>query len=137
MSEQPDYESVHVPRGKTKPELTYTERRADLLRRIRQVGGPMFLPERSDLAQEYDVSRQTIQKDLRKLGEYVDDNLGAGEALEVDPFLWRCAKDLYEQGDQFKAAKIALKTAEWRRKSELDDLLERVEALEEDLDPQP
>lgn len=126
-----DYESVHVPLGKEPDELTYAERRADLLRRIRQVGGPMFLPDKSDLAKEYGVSRQTVHKDLRKLGEYVDDNLGDGEALELDPFLWRCAKNLFEKGEEHKAAKVALNLSEWRRLSELEDLEDRLTELEE------
>lgn len=132
MSGEPDYQSVHVPKGKRPEEYDWRERRADLLRRIREAGGTLFL-NKSEVAREYDVARSTLYNDLEKLSEYAEGSLGERESLD--------AEALRERGDHAKAAKVEKEAArvfrwqsEWRMTSELEDLLERIEEIEERMD---
>lgn len=147
MSGEPDYQSVHVPKGKRPEEYDWRERRADLLRRIRKAGGTLFL-NKSEVTREYDVARSTLYNDLEKLSEYAEGSLGERESLDGEALYGRTlrkllgdAEVLRERGDHAKAAKVEKEAArvfrwqsEWRMTSELEDLLERIEEIEERMD---
>lgn len=144
MSGEPDYESVHVKAGLRPEEYGWRQRRADLLRRIKEAGGVAML-NKSELAREYDVARSTLYNDLERLAEYADESLGERESLDGEALYGRALRKLLsdadalrQQGKHAKAASVEKEAArvfkwqsEWRMTSELDDLLERVEALEE------
>lgn len=146
---EPDYRHVHVPKGKRPAEYDWRERRADLLRRIHEAGGPHFL-NKSDLAREYDVARTTLYNDLEKLREAVDGRLGEGEGLEGEALLWRTIERLTEdaealraQGEHAQAAKADKEAArvftwlsEWRKAETVEEILERLAAVEERVESQ-
>jgi len=141
----PDYRAVHVKEGLRPEEYDWRQRRADLLRRISEAGGwPML--NKSRLAHEvYDVARSTLYSDKEALAEYAEESLGEHESLDGEALYGRTLRKLLsdadalrQQGDHAKAASVEKEAArvfkwqsEWRMTSELDDLLERVEALEE------
>jgi len=144
MSGEPDYESVHLKAGLRPEKYGWRQRRADLLRRIKDAGGVNML-NKSDLAREYDVARSTLYNDFERLAEYADESLGERESLDGEALYGRAlrkplsdADALRQQGKHAKAASVGKEAArvfrwqsEWRMTSELDELLERVEALEE------
>jgi len=78
-----DYEAVKVPEGKHPEEYHYTERRAEILHKIRNGASPWSLNQ-TELAKRYDVSQPQIHKDLKRLKSFLKDNLGADAALEAN-----------------------------------------------------
>jgi|GEM_PF-3282419 len=135
MSE--DYRAVEVPSGKDPASYTYHERRAELLTAIEASGSPRLM-NYAAYGRRYDVSREQIRKDVERLGEYVNEAADEDAAtLEGEAFLWRCARELLEQGDYRDAARTYLDLEEWRRQDDLEDLMARVEALEQNRRERP
>jgi len=133
MSE--DYRAVEVPFGKDPESYSYAERRAELLTFIESAGSPRLL-NYAAYGRRYGVSREQIRKDVERLGEYLNEAADEDAAtLEGEAFLWRCARELLEDGEYRKAAQTYLDLEEWRRQGDLEDLLERIEALERGSEP--
>jgi len=114
-SSTPDYRSVELPDADEKPrtEWHYTQRRAELLQRIRDAGHPGRLNQ-GELADEYGVSQQQISKDMKRIGQSIrsalDDNR---RVLTVDSTVQRAIRGLLEDGDYYKAGQLALDYDEW------------------------
>lgn len=126
-----DYRAVEIPTGKDPESYTYHERRAELLGFIEAAGSPRLL-NFAAYGRRYGVSREQIRKDVERLGEYMNDASDTdASTLEGEAFLWRCCRELLEDGEYRKAAQTYLDLEEWRRLGDLEELLERVEALEE------
>ena len=145
----PAYNEVHVPVGLTDAEVgdDWRLRRADLLQRIMDAGGWAML-NISELARTYDVDRSTLYSDKEALAEYVDGELGGHETLDGEALYGRAVRDLLEdaealrsQGDRQAAAKVTKEAArvftwqsEWRKAEGLEQIEERLDALEEELE---
>lgn len=106
-----DYAAVHVPEGKRPEEYHYTERRAEILNKIRSGSSPWQLNQ-SELARRYDVSQPTIHKDLKRLKTYLKDNLGEDAELEANELfrdvvdnIRNDAQALRQQGERSEAAR--------------------------------
>jgi len=106
-----DYQAVHVPEGKRPEEYHYTERRAEILQKIRNGSSPWQLNQ-TELAKRYDVSQPSIHKDLKRLKTYLRDNLGEDAELEANELfrdsvdkIRRDAEALRAQGDHSEAAR--------------------------------
>jgi hypothetical protein len=138
------YDRVHVKEGLRPEEYGWRQRRADLWRRIRAEGGAHNL-NKSHLAHDvYDVARSTLYDDLDALSEWASESLNDREALDGEALFARTLRNLQadadalrNQGNHAKAASVekdAVKVfrwaSEWRAVSDLEELLERVEALE-------
>lgn len=127
-----DYRAVEVPDAKDPAEYSYRERRAELLSLIEEAGSPRLL-NYAAYGRRYDVSREQVRKDVQRLGSYLNEAADDDAAtLEGEAFLWRCARELLEDEEYRKAAQTFLDLEEWRRQSDLEDLLERIEALEQE-----
>ena len=127
-----DYRAVET-KGVDPEDYDYRQRRAELLIAVENAGGPRRI-NYAAMGRRYGVTRETIRKDMERLGEYVDESMGSDTTtLEGEAFLWRCARKLLENGEYRKAAQTYLDLDEWRRQTELDDILERIEKIEEEL----
>lgn len=135
MSGDIDYRAVEVPDGKDPENMTYAERRAEILDLIEKRGSPRLV-NGARLAERYGCTRQMIHKDLDRLAEWADENQGDREVLEGDALYWRCIQGLLEDGEYRKAAQTLSDYHDWLRTNDLEDLLERIEALEREHEQQ-
>jgi len=106
-----DYAAVKVPEGKHPEEYHYTERRAEILSKIRNGTSPWALNQ-TELAKRYDVSQPSIHKDLKRLKTYLKDQLGADAELEANELFREIvttmredAAALRQQGERGEAAR--------------------------------
>ena len=106
-----NYAAVHVPEGKRPEEYHYTERRAEILGKIRNGSSPWQLNQ-SELAKRYDVSQPTIHKDLKRLKTFLRDRLGEDAELEANELfrdsvdkIRKDAEALRQQGERAEAAR--------------------------------
>jgi len=132
-SNQPDYAAI-TPSGKPPTEYSYTERRAELLQQIEDLGHPSALNQ-TELADRYDVSQQQISKDLDRLDEYVRGRLGRRRDLEIGSVLKRCMTGALEEGNWNDARKAATAYDEYLdRRIDTLEFRRRIAALEEAAD---
>ena len=132
-SNQPDYAAI-TPTGKPPTEYSYTERRAELLQQIEDLGHPSALNQ-TELADRYDVSQQQISKDLDRLDEYVRGRLGRRRDLEIGSVLKRCMTGALEEGNWNDARKAATAYDEYLdRRIDTLEVRERIAALEDAAD---
>jgi hypothetical protein len=132
-STQPDYAAI-TPSGKPPTEYSYTERRAELLQQIEDLGHPSALNQ-TELADRYDVSQQQISKDLDRLDEYVRGRLGRRRDLEIGSVLKRCMTGALEEGNWNDARKAATAYDEYLdRRIDTLEFRERIAALEDAAD---
>jgi len=127
-----DYSTVEVPTTKPPEEFTYQERRADLLRQIRDLGHPSMIHQ-GEAAERYGVSQGQISKDLSRLAESVREHIVDRDrrAFTVDSVVRRSIQGLLEDDEYRKAAQTAMEWDEWLTEfHDLEVLTERVEALE-------
>ena len=127
---QPDYGSAQIP-SKPPSQYSYVERRASLLEEIYNLGHPRFIHQ-SEAADRYGVSQAQISKDLKRLAEHVDADLGSRRALATDAVFQRCLRGLLEEGEYRDAARTVKDWNEWVDEyKELAELKERLAALEQ------
>ena len=132
-SSQPDYAAI-TPSGKPPTEYSYTERRAELLQQIEDLGHPSALNQ-TELADRYDVSQQQISKDLDRLDEYVRGRLGRRRDLEIGSVLKRCMTGALEEGNWNDARTAATAYDEYLdRRIDTLEFRERIAALEDAAD---
>lgn len=132
-SNQPDYAAI-TPSGKPPTEYSYTERRAELLQQIEDLGHPSALNQ-TELADRYDVSQQQISKDLDRLDEYVRGRLGRRRDLEIGSVLKRCMTGALEEENWNDARKAATAYDEYLdRRIDTLEFRERIAALEDAAD---
>ena len=135
-SSTPDYNSVELP-STSREEYGYVQRRAELLQLIREAGHPSELNQ-SKLAERYNVSQQQISKDIRRLGEYVHEQIANRDrrALVVDTTVSRAIRGLLDEEEWRAAAKTAMEYDEWATGFyDLDRLAEEVDRLKNTAGP--
>jgi predicted transcriptional regulator len=128
----PDYGAVEIP-AKPPTEYHYTERRAELLQMIEEVGHPDALNQ-TELADRYGVTQSQISKDLDRLATHVRERLEDRDrrAFTVDAVLQKCLRELLKEGEYRKASKTALEYEEWAAGfADLEELHARVKTLEQ------
>lgn len=129
----PDYATVEVPTTKPPEEFTYQERRADLLRQIRDLGHPSLINQ-TEAAERYDVSQSQISKDLDRLAESVREHVvdRNHRAFTVDSVVRRAIQGLLAEEEYRKAAKTAIEWDDWVTEfHDLEKLHEKVRELEQ------
>ena len=129
-SNQPDYAAVSIP-SKPPTEYDHVERRAELLQQVRDLGHPSMIHQ-GEAAERYGVSQQQISKDLDRIAEYVDENLGARHELTIDAVFQRSIQGLLEEGEYRKAARTAKDYDEWvTSRPDLEEIQEQLEFLKD------
>jgi hypothetical protein len=125
-----DYSTVEVSTTKPPEEFTYQERRADLLRQIRDLGHPSMINQ-CEAGERYGVSQGQISKDLDRLAESVREHIVDRDrrAFTVDSVVRKAIQGLLEEGEYRKAAKTAMEYDEWL--TEFHDLREMERQIEE------
>jgi hypothetical protein len=125
-----DYTTVEIPTTKPPTEFSYQERRADLLRQIRDLGHPSMINQ-VEAADRYGVSQAQISKDLARLAESVREHVVNRDrrAFTVDSVVRRAIRGLLEEGEYRKAAQTALEWDEWI--TEFHDLRQMEKQIEE------
>ena len=109
-----DYGAVHPPENKNYGEFNYAERRSVLLRRIERAGHPRALPHTySELADEFDVSKSTIHRDLRVLAEWTAENVERDHVHIMDAVFRGAIQDLVDEGKMAWAAEVGKEWFEW------------------------
>jgi len=127
-SNQPDYAAVKIP-SKPPTEYDHVERRAELLQQVRDLGHPSMVHQ-GEAAERYGVSQQQISKDLDRIAEYVEENLGARHELSIDAVFQRSIRGLLEEGEYRKAARTAKDYDEWvTSRTDLEEIREQLEFL--------
>jgi hypothetical protein len=101
----PDYSAVEPPADTAPEQYSTHERRAALLRRIREVGSP-FAINQSKQSDRFDVHRSTITRDMDRLRESVDEHL-ADDAKLTTRVLFESITDELLDADDWKAKKAA------------------------------
>ncbi|WP_423744755.1 hypothetical protein V5735_01550 (plasmid) [Haladaptatus sp. SPP-AMP-3] len=134
MSSDIDYESVEIPTDKSPEEYHYSQRRADILRQVNDVGHPRLLNQR-ELADRYDTSPPNIHNDLQVLAEYLDGRLGNRRVMVSETVFNKAISELIEDR-QWRDAARTLKEYnefidEYRRTNALEDRIEQLETLQE------
>lgn len=134
-SNQPDYAAVSIP-SKPPTEYDHVERRAELLQQVRDLGHPSMVHQ-GEAAERYGVSQQQISKDLDRIAEYVEANLGARHELTIDAVFQRSIEGLLEEGEYRKAARTAKDYDEWVvERTDLKEIQEQLEFLKDVHDEQ-
>lgn len=131
QNSEPDYSAIEAPTTKPQSEYTYTERRADLLQIVEDVGHPAAINQ-AELADRYDVDQSTISRDLDRLEEFIRERIGKRRDLEVETVFKRAITGLLEQEEYAKAARAAEKYDEFLdRRIETLEFRQRLGRLEE------
>lgn len=97
-----DYSTVDVP-DVAPAEYSYNERRAAILRRIREAGHPNAL-DKNALADEFGVKRDQIVKDFDRINDHVEATLGDDRAVVGAAVFDRSIRELLDEGEWRKAA---------------------------------
>ena len=101
----PDYSTVEPPADTAPEEYSTHERRAALLRRIREVGSP-FAISQTDQADRFGVHESTISRDMDRLRESVSESLGDDAKLTTRVLFESVTEELLA-ADDWKAKKAA------------------------------
>ncbi len=132
-----DYRTIPIPADTPPEDYTFAERRAEILRRIEDVGTPDRL-NGVNLADRYDCTPENIYNDFDILGEYVEATVGERVDLTINSVFRRSIRGLLEQKEYRKASKTASEYGEWvRDRHELEEIFDRLEAIEEQQDTSP
>jgi hypothetical protein len=118
-----NYRGIELPDKEDMPRKHWRaeERRAELLQRIEKAGHPRELNQ-SKLGDEYGVSQQQISKDFKKIGATIRDSLDADRrTLAVNSTVQRSIQGLLNQGQYYKAGKLALEWDNWVAESGIDE----------------
>jgi hypothetical protein len=76
----------------------------------------------SKLGDEYGVSQQQISKDFKKIGATIRDSLDADRrTLAVNSTVQKSIQGLLNQGQYYKAGKLALEWDSWVAESGIDE----------------
>jgi len=109
----PDYEAIKIPEGKAPSEYNYNERRAELLKIIREKGDPDAI-DHQGLANRYDVTPPTISKDKKRITAYIAHNLDPQKARAFSDSAYRkCIRELMDQGEFGKATRALDSWNDW------------------------
>jgi hypothetical protein len=131
MASDIDYRNTEIPDETPRPELSYAQRRADILRIMRREGHPRQVRQ-TDLADKYGVDQSTISRDVSALSEYIDETLGDRRTFLVSLVFDRSIRGLLDDEDWRKAAQTAHDYSEWvDERATLTEMADRLEAIEE------
>lgn len=123
-----DYTTATPPADKDPADYDFTERRADLLERIFEVGSPKRL-NTSELSDVYGVTRRQIYHDYDALAEFIEENLGERAKFRTQSLYERVLDELIDKGEYREAWKTTLEWNQWLvERGALDKVPEKLEA---------
>ncbi|MFC6823471.1 hypothetical protein [Halopelagius fulvigenes] len=131
MSSEIDYTTLDIPEDESPENYSWQARRAEILRRIKEVGHPAALNQ-AELAREFDTSRQNINHDIDVLADHVEEDLGRRRTLTAKCVFDRCITGLLEEEEYAAAARVVRDREEWlTERKDWEELAERVERVVE------
>lgn len=109
---EPEYAAVNIPDDVPEEEYDYRQRRADIVRQIREEQKAPWEFNKSALSRRYGVSRRTIHNDFKDhIKPYLNERLGEDAEIETNELFKGAiekiqddAEKLREDGDHDKAA---------------------------------
>lgn len=110
-----DYDKIRLPDTDDLPREKWgpAERRAEILQLIHDAGHPRELNQ-TELGEQYGVSQQQISKDFQKIGQHIRESLDNDRrALAVNTTVQRSIRGLLDNGEFYKAGKLALEWDDW------------------------
>lgn len=115
-----EWAAVNIPDDKDPGEYDYRERRADILRIMREDRKAPWEMNKSELARRFDVSRTTIHTDFKEhLKPYLHDRVGEDAEFETNDMfrdaienIRNDAERLRSQGEHAKAASAEKRAVE-------------------------
>jgi len=108
----PNYAAMEPPDSTPATEYSTHQRRADILRRIREAGSPFAITQ-SRLADRYDVHESTISRDMNRLRESIDDHLGNDAKLLTRTLLEKTVRELQAEGEWKAAWDVVMDWNDW------------------------
>jgi hypothetical protein len=112
----PDYMAMEPPEDTDPSEFTTHERRADLLRQIINAGSPFAINQSHLATDRYGVARSTVSRDMDRLREVVDDQLGRDAKLTARSVFEHVLGDLLQEENwraKARAFDIMMEWNEW------------------------
>jgi hypothetical protein len=103
---------MEPPDGKPVKEYTTHERRAEILRVMKEAGSP-FAVKQVRLAERYGVHESTISRDMDRLRESVDEFLGQDAKLTTRALLEKTVRELQNAGEWKAAWDVVMDWNEW------------------------
>lgn len=102
-----NYREINPPDDKEPSEYTTAERRSELFDAIERAGHYRNL-QRSyrQLGRQYDVSHETIRRDINKILEWKEENLSPHAKVELETLKTKAVQELLDRGEVAKAYKI-------------------------------
>lgn len=107
------YVDVDTPSEKPPTEYNHVERRAEILRLILRAGHPDMRPTQERLAQRYGVAQSTISRDLDAIADEIAGALGEHDMRDAWVVVRSSIRELKEQGEHYRAAKLQLDWLDW------------------------
>lgn len=117
MTEHRDYESIDVPENKPPTEYTCGEKRAEIVRLWKESNDPKSEISPTKLADRYGNVKSTLHDDIEIVKEYLRENIGRDDEVKSDLGFDRSIRNLEEQGEWYKAAKVRKMKWEWLQES--------------------
>ena len=108
----PNYAALEPPDEKPVADYTTPERRAEILRRLKDAGSP-YAVKQVDLAERYGVHESTISRDMDRLRESVADHLGQEAKLTTQALLEKTVRELQAEGEWKAAWDVVMDWNEW------------------------
>ena len=108
----PNYAALEPPDGKPVAEYSTHERRAEILRLLREAGSP-FAIKQVRLADRYNVHESTISRDMDRLRESVAEYLGQDAKLTTRTLLEKTVRELQNEGEWKQAWDVVMDWNEW------------------------
>ena len=125
-----DYDAVKVPEDTPPEEYGYAARRAEILQMLKEAGHPSRLNQ-TQLAGRYGCAQSTVSKDMTRLGEYVENNVGSDRALLTEHVFNRAITGLLEEEEWRDAARTVKEYNDWITEyKDINEIKERLDALE-------
>lgn len=102
MVDDTDYLAIAPPTEKHPTEYTYTERRAEIARAIRQQGYPTGF-NYAAIGRKYDVSREMIRRDFDRLKVYFRERIGDDAQTTSEVGYQKIIREHLDNGEYEKA----------------------------------
>lgn len=104
-----DYSQIPIPSDRPMPNWETEERRAWLLRKLKQYGTWRNVPmHQVDVADDFQVSQQSISQDLKELRKYIRFHAGDRAISMTEMVAQRAVSELQEDEEWFKALQAQL-----------------------------
>lgn len=108
----PNYAELEPPDGKPIEEYTTHERRAAVLRRIKDAGSP-FAIKQARLAEEFGVHRSTVSRDMSRIRESVAENLASDAKVTTRSLMEKTVRELQDRGEWKAAWDVIMDWNDW------------------------